>query len=624
MTFAAALARKDSVAHRLITRLGLVGLALAVIIAAGLVTADYHIVTQRAEERFQEIEAGYLASLTENVWLQDDERLAQLVAGIHQFPHVQMVRVTDETGAVLAESGSRQDVDEASKSYPLSRAYSGRELNIGRLDVSMSRTRMLQPVFQRAWILFLANIVLMAGILSTLYWQVYRLVARPLARMAAHVRHTNLDKADWEMPLDSPDDELRDLAAAYTEMRLTIDRSYSAIQSREEHLRILFDNSPVSLWEEDFSRVKAEVESLRGRIDGGIEDYLDIHPDFIDRCAAQVEVINVNAATLALHNAPDRRALLGNLEKTFTPASRQAFARQIVAIWNGEVQLSVEGEVRTLDGFPRVVVVHWRVPPGHEERLDRVLVALENITDRKAAERALAASIDKLVRTNRDLERMTEITAHDLQEPVRGIVSFSQLLDRRVGRTLDAETHELLDYLAKAGQRMQDQVRGLLAYAQTAPQDAPVEPTGLGDALHQARAALSDEIGQSGAVIEAGPLPRVLGNARMLADLFTRLIDNGLKFTRTGSQPRIEITAYAADGVVGVAVTDHGIGILPSYADDVFQVFRRLHGPDEFPGIGIGLAICRKIVERLGGRIWIDTSVIEGCTIRFTLPQAPQ
>ncbi|WP_096702145.1 ATP-binding protein [Magnetospirillum sp. 15-1] len=623
MTFAAALARKGSVAHRLIIRLGVVGLVLALLMAVGLILADYHITTQRAEERFRQIEAGYLASVTENVWLQDAERLAQLVTGIRQFPYVQLVRVTDEGGAVLAEEGGREDSDELTASYPLTRNYSGRDLDIGRLDVSVSKSRMLTPVIHRAGLLFLANIVLMAGILATLYWQVYRLIAQPLARIAAHVRHMNLDKADWEMPLDAPHDELKDLAAAYAEMRHAIERGYHAVQSREEHLRILFDNSPVSLWEEDFSRVKTELESLRGQVVGGMEAYLDSHPDVVDRCAAQVVVVNVNAATLALHNAPNRAALLGNLEKTFTPTSRQAFARQIMAIWNGETQLSVEGEVKTLDGDPRTVVVHWRVPPGHEERLDRVLVALENITDRKTAERALAASVDKLMRTNRELERMTEITAHDLQEPVRGIVSFSQLLERRVGRTLDADTHELLDYLAKAGRRMQEQIHGLLTYAQTAPLDGRIGPTPLDAPLRLALKGLADQIGRGGASVEVGPLPRVMGDPQLLADLFTRLIDNGLKFTRAESRPRIEITATTGDGMVTVAVADHGIGILPSYAGDVFQVFRRLHGPDQFPGIGIGLAICRKIVERLGGRIWIDTSVTEGCTIRFTLPEAP-
>lgn len=623
MTFVTAIARKNSVAHRLIIRLGGVGLALAIAMGSGLIAADYHIATSRAEERFRQIEASYLASVAENVWLQDTERLDQLIAGIHQFPHIQQVRVMDEGGNVLAKRGSRKDMDEMARFYPLSYRYSGRELAIGHLEVSASKTSMLTPVYHRAGLLFLANIALVAAILATLYWQVYRLIARPLAHMAEHVRHMNLDEADWTVPLDSPHDELNDLATAYADMRHAIKRGYHALQAREEHLRILFDNSPVSLWEEDFSEVKKAIVSLCGKNGGGLDVHLDLDADFIDRCASLVRVINVNAATLALHNAPSRAVLMGNLEKTFTPASRQAFARQLVAIWNGETSLSVEGEVKTLDGEPRVVVVHWRVTPGHEDSLDRVLVALENVTERKAAEAALAASMDKLIRANHQLERMTEIAAHDLQEPVRGIVSFSQLLERRIGPTLDGETRDLLDYLTAAGHRMQDQVRGLLAYAQTAPLGLDMKPVGLDDGLGRALEDLQDEIGRRSALVKAGPLPRVMGNTELLADLFRRLIDNAMKFARAGSAPRIEIEAAVQGDAVTVAVTDHGIGILPSYADDVFQMFRRLHGPEQFPGIGIGLPICRKIVERLGGRIWVDTTVAEGCTIRFTLPGAP-
>ncbi|BAE51017.1 ATP-binding protein [Paramagnetospirillum magneticum] len=623
MTFASALARRGSVAHRLIIRLGVTGLAVALLIAAGLVTADYQITLQRTDERFHQIEAGYLASVTENVWLQDGERLGQLVAGIRQTPYVQLVRVTDETGAVLVADGPGGDGEMITRRYPLARVYYGKELRIGLLEVSVSQRLLLRPVLHRAGLLLLANIILMAGILAALYWQVYRLIAQPLAQMAAHVRHMNLDRADWEMQLVSPHDELKDLAAAYAEMRQAIDQGYHALRSREEHLRIVFDNSPVSLWEEDFSRVKREVDALRGSMDLEIEVYLEAHPDFVVRCAALVEVVNVNAATLALHNAPSRAALLGNLQKTFTTASFHTFRRQIVAIWKGETELSVEGEVKTLSGDRRQVMLHWRVPPGHEGCLDRVLVALENITERKAAEQALAASLEKLVRTNQELERLTEITAHDLQEPARGIVSFSQLLERRIGPTLDADTSDLLGYLTNAGRRMQDQVRGLLAYAQVAPLDSPVEPQSLDAALHGACEALADPIGQCGAVVEAEPLPRVMGNEALLIDLFIRLIDNALKFARAEAPPRITITASVSDTMVTVAVADHGIGILPSYADDVFQVFRRLHGPDHFPGVGIGLAICRKIVERLGGNIWIDTTVTEGCTVRFSLPPAP-
>jgi signal transduction histidine kinase len=623
MTFVTALARRDSVVHQLTIRLGMAGLCIAVLLAVIVVIADYRISRQRAEARFQQIESGYLASIRENVWLQDGERLRQLVEGIRQFPNVQLVQVLDEDGTVLAESGALADKDDLRNSFPLSRGYLGRDIAIGRLDVSMSLGEIRRPVLQRAWLAFVGNIILMAGILGVLYWQVYRLVTHPLSKMADHVRHMDLERTDFAPPLKTSLAELKELDAAYRDMRQTIDLGYHAIQSREEHLRILFDNSPVSLWEEDFSQVKAELDELRAHYTGRIEDYLAANPHFVEFCASLVAVVRVNDATLALHTATSQQDLLGKLTKTFTPASMGAFARQIVAIWNGEAHLSVESEVKTLDGRTRQVVVHWSVPPGHGDRLDRVLVALENITDRKAAEHALADSLDRLINTNRELERLTEIAAHDLQEPMRNIVSFSQLLERKLGAGLDSEGRELFEFLAKAARRTQEQMSGLLAYAQAAPLGTPLSPTPLDKALQAATARLRSEIAGREAIVESGRLPSVLGNAELLADLFHRLLDNALKFHHADTKPRVSITATVADGMAWVAVSDCGIGILPSYADTVFQIFKRLHGPEEYGGIGVGLAICRKLVERQGGKIWVDTSVSEGCTIRFTLPAAP-
>lgn len=623
MTFMSSLSRRDSVVRRLTVRLGIVGLLMAVSLAAGLVLADLQISRIRAESRLAQIAAGYLEGISENVWLQDSIRLAQLADGIQRFPNIQQVLVLDEKGKILAESGNLADAEELRTAYPLSHTYRDRDIAIGRLEVSMSLPEIRRPVFQRAWLMILGNILLMSGILAALYWQVYGMVTHPLAKMATHVRHMNLEKSDGAAALVMPVAELRELDEAFREMRQTIDLGYHAIQSREEHLRILFDNSPVSLWEEDFSRVKAELDELRERLEGRFEDYLAANPYFIEFCAGLVEVVRVNNATLALHGATSQQELLGALTTTFTPASLLAFRRQIEAIWTGERHLSVEAEVKTLGGLPRKVMVHWSVPPGHGERLDRVIVALENITERKAAEQALALSVDRLITTNRDLERLTEIAAHDLQEPMRNIVSFAQLLERKLSGALDQEERELFAFLTNAARRTQDQMRGLLTYAQTAPLGTPLGPTQLDQPLKTAMSKLAGDIARSGAIIESGRLPQVIGNNDLLSDLFIRLFDNSLKFCPPDTTPHVSVSATVSDGLALVALRDNGIGILPSYADTVFQIFRRLHGPDEYGGVGVGLAICRKIIERQGGRIWIDTSVSEGCTVCFTLPIAP-
>lgn len=613
---------RTPLARRLAVRLGVIGLALVMGVSAIVVLVDYQMLKQRAAERLDQIEVSYLASVAENVWLQDRERLTQLVEGIRQLAFIQMAEVRDEHGQILAQSGAWSDPDEMARHYPLQRTYLGRPMEIGHLSVSVSLKALRQPAIDRAVGIFLANMALMAGILVVLYWQVHSLVTHPLSGMASRVRMLEPGDLGGMITADMPNDELCDLAATYAEMNSTIREGYANLREREARLRILFDNSPVSLWEEDFSRVKAFLDTLRGEIGADLASHLTRHPELAERCAAMVSVIDVNAATLVLHGAASREDLLGNLPQTFTPKSLEAFSRQLLAIWHGETLVTVEAEVRTLAGVPRTVVVHWAVPPGHTELLDRVIVALEDVTDRKSAEQALSTMVGQLTRTNRELERMTEIAAHDLQEPIRGIVSFSQLLERRLGSSLDQESRGLLDYLMAAAHRMQDQLRGLTAYSQAAPLNLPATPTDLNVALAMAVDRLKEQIQGSGAAIEAGSLPIILGNLGQMTELFSQLIENSLKFACPGLPPRIVVSGIREAGMALISVADNGIGIAPPYVEEVFQVFGRLHGPGRFPGAGIGLSICRKVVERFGGRIWIDREPREGCAVHFTLPAA--
>lgn len=611
-------------ARRLLVRLGVFGLGLSLLITALAIVVDYHLLRERVTERFGQIKVSYLSSVTENLWLQDVERLGQLVNGIQHLPYVQLVEVTGPDGAVLASAGARDDSDELSERFPLWRDYLGRAFEIGHLTISVSRGSLRRAVAERAWMVLLTNVALVAGILAILYWQVHVLLTAPLIRMA-HIARDQRGRDPGHptaltLPPDMANDELYDLAGAYRDTHRDLQSNYLALKENEARLRILFDQSPVSLWEEDFSQVKSYLDQLRTVRTQDLADYLRTHPGVVADCAALVRVIDVNAATLVLHGAASQDALLGNLDKTLTPGSLDAFSRQLLAIWHGEAKIEVEGEVAALNGERRDVVVHWAVPPGHGERLDRVIVALENVTERKAAERTLSDTIATLRRTNAELERFTEIASHDLQEPVRSIVSFSQLLERRLQDGLDQESRELLGFLMVAARRMQAQTRGLLEYSRIGALGGVTEAVDLNPVVESALAALSRPVAEAKAVVRVGPLPRVSGNAVLLAELFRQVLDNAIKFTLPGVPPTIEVSGTVEDGIAQVSVTDNGIGIAPAYAEDVFQIFRRLHGPDHYSGAGIGLAICRKIADRLGGRIWVDTGRHDGCSIHLAIP----
>ena len=206
---------------------------------------------------------------------------------------------------------------------------------------------------------------------------------------------------------------------------------------------------------------------------------------------------------------------------------------------------------------------------------------------------------------------------------MRSVISFSQLLQRRLRDTpsLPAEAGEFLDYLIAAAQRMQAQVAGLQDYAR-AGQHGAMATVALADALADARQPLEGPLAAAHAEIVAENLPRVLGDRGQLTQLFRHLLDNSLKFSAVDRPLRITVSARPDGPFWRVTVRDNGIGIEPAYAATVFELFRRLHGPGELSGAGIGLTVCRRIVERHGGAIAIDTTATEGAAVVFTLPAA--
>ena len=246
----------------------------------------------------------------------------------------------------------------------------------------------------------------------------------------------------------------------------------------------------------------------------------------------------------------------------------------------------------------------------------RILRELATVQE---ANEALAEHAAELQRSNAELEQFAYVASHDLQEPLRKVTSFCQLLQRRYGGQLDERADQYIDFAVDGAKRMQVLINDLLAFSRAGRSAEELGPVACDAALATATANLSTQIAEAGAVIEAGPLPVVRGQLTLLSVVFQNLIGNALKFT--GEQPpRIVITAERDGAFWSFSVTDNGIGIEPQYADRVFLIFQRLHERAAYPGTGIGLAMCRKIIEYFGGRIWLDTGVAEGARFRFTVP----
>jgi len=232
------------------------------------------------------------------------------------------------------------------------------------------------------------------------------------------------------------------------------------------------------------------------------------------------------------------------------------------------------------------------------------------------AERERDAALEEARRSRSEMDQTCYAAAHDLQEPLRSITSYAQLLARRIGAA-DQDATEFAGYIIEGANRMATLVRDMLLFARVMP--PKLESVPMGPVLNGIRMNLQKEIGEAGAVITSDVLPEVNADPIQLGQLLQQLIANALKF-RSQSSPRVHVAADEKEGEVVVSVRDNGPGIEPRFHQQVFVVFKRLHGRD-IPGNGLGLALCRRIVEGHGGRIWVESDGLSGSTFRFSLPR---
>ena len=242
------------------------------------------------------------------------------------------------------------------------------------------------------------------------------------------------------------------------------------------------------------------------------------------------------------------------------------------------------------------------------------------VFQRKQAEGALQRYATELEQKNQELQQFAHIASHDLQEPLRMVTSYLQLLERRYKGQLGPDADEFIAFAVAGAARMHALIKDLLTYSRVGTRGRPFELTDCQTVLGQVLANLRVALEESGATVSYDPLPTVTADATQLSQLFQNLIGNAVKF-RSGQLPEIHVGAARQDGEWLFSVRDNGIGIEPQYAERVFVIFQRLHMQDEYPGTGIGLAICKRIVERHGGRIWVESEPGQGSTFYFTIPE---
>jgi signal transduction histidine kinase len=365
---------------------------------------------------------------------------------------------------------------------------------------------------------------------------------------------------------------------------------------------------PGRLAAEDVAEGKARFDALRAAFDRLQRDLAAARAD------ARADLASAaSSLTLALVFAAV--VLLGALAAvTFVARGVVAvpigrLATQVRAVTSGALRRPVEaGGPRDVAGLGRDV----------EAMRLRILQELEAV---QAAQEAIEAQAEELARSNAELEQFAYVASHDLQEPLRKVTSFCQMLERRYAGQLDERADQYIAFAVDGAKRMQVLINDLLAFSRVGRLGREPELLDADDLVRIAKANLAAGIEETGAEVEVeGDLPLVYGERSLLALVFQNLIGNGIKF-HGEETPRVRISAERDDGFWRFTVSDNGIGIDPEYAERIFVIFQRLHAKEVYAGTGIGLAMCRKVVEHHGGRIWLEASENgDGATFRFTLP----
>jgi PAS domain S-box-containing protein len=344
-------------------------------------------------------------------------------------------------------------------------------------------------------------------------------------------------------------------------------------------------------------------------------------PDLIyfkDREARFTRVNDSQAIQLGLC---DPGEAVGKTDFDFYPEdlARQFQADEQEIIESGEPLIS-KVEVLVREGSPPRWVLTTKAPVfDAQDRAVGIVGMGHDITPRVLAEERLKQTLEELARSNEELQQFAYVASHDLQEPLRMVASYTQLLSRRYKDRLDDDANDFIAYAVDGATRMQGLIHDLLAYSRVGTQARPLEPAPLDDLFRRAVSNLQMAIEEAGAQVTCDPLPMLTVDASQLVQLFQNLAGNAIKF-RGDAPPAVHVSAVKKGHDWTFRVRDNGIGIEPEYAERIFVIFQRLHGKTEYPGSGIGLAICKKIVTRHGGRLWVEGEPGKGSTFCFTLP----
>jgi len=378
---------------------------------------------------------------------------------------------------------------------------------------------------------------------------------------------------------------------------------------------------------EELQRANAAIETARARF----SDLFDFSPVGYAALDNKGIVLEANL-TLARMMGFDRNFLIQKPFQSFVaPEDKNTFLLFSQRLVASDVKTTFDIRFTRKDASVFYAQIVSTICEDSLKANRKFLLSILDFTDRRNAEQALAAEVVRreelsqaLERSNEDLEQFAYVASHDLQEPLRAVSGFAELLKRHLGDSLDEEGSAYVGRIVDGASRMGGLISGLLQYSRIGSQVKAFRSTIAKDALDKALSNLGEAIKDSGAQVIVSELPSIVMDPLQLELLFQNLIGNAIKFRVKESPSKITICATKRKADWLFAVSDNGIGLDPKFADRIFAIFQRLHSQSTYAGTGIGLALCKKIVERNGGKIWVESKPGEGATFFFTVPDSVQ
>jgi PAS domain S-box-containing protein len=408
----------------------------------------------------------------------------------------------------------------------------------------------------------------------------------------------------------------------------SITQTQRALEESESKYRSLFEYSPISLWEEDFSDLKRYFDQLR---DQGVNDlvyYFFENPDALEYCSQLVKVINVNQATLQMYRIPEGYDFAEGLKIIFTPESLISYQDELLALYNGERFYREEIIQRRLDGEIVFAYMHLAIAPGAEETWDKVLVSMIDITDRKNIEQSLVEAKRAAEAATRAKAQFLANMSHEIRTPMNGVIGMADLLK---GTQLTSEQSEYVETIRTSGQSLMTVINDILDFSKVESGNLSLEwqPVEIGTIIEEAFDTVSSAASSKDlellyivdndvpAFISADPL--------RLRQIFINLVGNGVKFTERG-EVLVLVKRWEMDSMkLLVEVRDTGIGIPPERVTSLFRPFSQIDASTtrKYGGTGLGLAISRQLVRLMGGEIWVESEYGKGASFFFTVSGQP-